>query len=500
MNSKYSCWYESQGCFVRCKSLMNANLALFLFVLLAHVTALRSAEAPRPNIIFILADDMGWGDLNCYGNPRIHTPNLDRLAKMGTLFEQFYVCGSVCSPSRAAFMTGRFPARVSVHSAIGVPEANKAKAITDWLDPKLPTVTSLLKQASYATSHFGKWHLGIGAKAPKPDAYGIDDHRTWHGVPGTPDWKMDPADFWPKSNELIADETIRFIRANKDRPFFVNAWPLIPHAPLNPTEEQMKTYKHLDWGRGIPHHNAQTLYFASITDLDTQVGRIMREVDKLGIRDKTMILFSSDNGPEVISSTAAGHAAAGSAGPFRGRKRSLYEGGVRVPFIACWPGKIPAGRIDKTSILCGADLLPTACKLAGISIPADLDGEDISDILRGKERPRAKPLMWEWRFSIGGAEPFHQSPTLAIRDGDWKLLINADKTRAELFNIPADPTELLDQAALHPEVVEKLSTQVLAWKKTLPPGPYDIDAGQRSWFWPGDKRPTKADRALRTSD
>ncbi len=465
----------------------------FLLLWLALCPALVAAPA-RPNIVFILADDMGWGDLNCYGNPRIRTPNLDRLAKMGTLFEQFYSCGSVCSPSRAAFMTGRFPAELGVHSAIGAPASNKAGGIVDWLDPKLPSVTAVLKEAGYMTAHFGKWHLGVGVKAPKPPEYGVEDHRTWHGVPGTPGWEMDAAEFWPKSDALIADEVIRAMRAAKGRPFFINAWTLTPHAPLNPTEEQMKPYAHLDWGRGIPHHNAQTIYFAAITELDAQVGRILREIDKLGIRSNTLILFSSDNGPESMSGTSAGHAAAGSAGPFRGRKRSLYEGGVRVPFIACWPGHIPAGRIDKTSAICAADLLPTACKLAGIEAPANLSGEDVSDILLGVPRARTRPMMWEWRFSIGGVETMHQSPTLAIREGDWKLLINHDKSRAELFHIPEDPSELKDEAMARPEIVEKLSAKVLAWRQTLPRGPYDIDAGQRSWFWPGDKRPTKAER------
>ena len=364
---------------------------LFLLLLFAGPVV----HAKGPNVIFILADDMGWGDLNCYGNPRIRTPNLDRLAKMGTLFEQFYSCGPVCSPSRAAFMTGRFPAELGVHSAIGAPDANRAKGIADWLDPELPSFTSLLHGAGYTTAHFGKWHLGTGAKAPKPDAYGIADHRTWHGVPGTPGWEMTPAEFWPKGDALIADEVIRIIRSSREKPFFINAWSLTPHAPLNPTTEQMEGYAHLDWKRGIPHRNAQTIYFASITELDAQVGRILREIDALGIRSETLLLFSSDNGPECISSTSAGHAAAGSAGPFRGRKRSLYEGGVRVPFIACWPGRIPAGRIDKTSVLCAADLLPTVCKLAGIEAPANLGGEDVSDILLGQTRPRTKPLMWE---------------------------------------------------------------------------------------------------------
>lgn len=465
-----------------------------LFILAALCPWLCAFAAPPPNILFILADDMGWGDLNCYGNTRIRTPNLDRLAKMGTLFEQFYSAGSVCSPSRAGWMTGRFPAQTGVHSAIGAPEANRAKGIVEWLDPQTPTVTSILKEAGYLTAHFGKWHLGSGAKAPKPDAYGITDHRTWHGVPGVPDWKMDSADFWPQSDALITDEVIRVIRTARANPFFINAWALTPHAPLNPTAEQMKPYEHLDWHRGIPHRNAQTIYFASITELDAQIGRILREIDNAGIRSDTLILFSSDNGPESISGTSAGHAAAGSAGPFRGRKRSLYEGGVRVPFIACWPGKIPAGRIDKTSVISATDLLPTVCKLAGLPAPSGLSGEDVSDILLGATRPRRTPLLWQWRFSQAGMEPFHQSPTLAIREGDWKLLLNPDKSRAELFHIPSDPSELLDQATAKPELVAQLTAKALAWHQKLPAGPLDIDAGQRSYFWPGDHRPTKAER------
>lgn len=454
----------------------------------------------RPNVIFILADDMGWGDLNCYGNPRIRTPNLDRLAKQGTLYEQFYVCGSVCSPTRASFMSGRFPAEVGVHTAIGLAEVNESRGVAQWLDPKLPTITSLLKKSGYATAHFGKWHLGTGAKAPKPEEYGIDDCRIWNGMPGTQGWKMDAAEFWPKSDELIADETIRFINEHKNEPFFVNFWALTPHAPLNPTDEQMKSYAHLDWGRGVPHHNAQTIYFAAITELDNQVGRIVREVERLGLTKKTLIVFASDNGPESISGTSAGHAAAGSAGPFRGRKRSLYEGGTRVPFIVSWPGQIPSERIDKYSVICSADFLPTICKLAGVNESITSSGEDVSENLLGRPNARKKSIKWQWRFSIGGVEPFHQSPMLAIRDGDWKLLINHDRSRAELFNIPVDPSELKDQAVNEPEIVERLSKELFAWKSTLTPGPTDFDAGQQSWYWPGDKRPTKEERTLRAPD
>lgn len=461
-------------------------------VMLAVAICLPSLPAQeRPNIIFILADDLGWGDLNCYGNTRIRTPNLDRLAKRGTLFEQFYVNGSVCSPSRAGLMTGRFPASVSVHTAIGGADVNATRSVADWLHPQIPSVTSVLRQSGYATAHFGKWHLGVAGISPKPDAYGIDDFRIWNGGAAVPGWQMPADEFWPKSNALIADEVIRFMREHKEQPFYVNAWTLVPHAPLNPTDDQMKPYQHLDWGHGIPHRNSQTIYFSSITDLDAQVGRIVQEVERLGLKEKTLILFSSDNGPESISSTAAGHAAAGSAGPFRGRKRSLYEGGVRVPFIVCWPGQIPSDRIDKTSVLSGVDILPTLCGLAGIEPPGELVGENVSDILQGAARPRHKPLLWEWRFSIAGVEPFHQSPTLAIRDGNWKLLINEDRSRAELFDIPADPSELKDLADTQPAVVQRLADQVLAWKRTLPAGPNDPDAGQRGWLWPGEKRPTR---------
>jgi N-acetylgalactosamine-6-sulfatase len=475
---------------------MKHTLTLLTGLLIAPLAALHAADGPkpaRPNIIFILADDLGWGDLHCYGNSLIRTPNLDQLSRDGTLFTQFYVNASVCSPSRCGFMTGQFPARHRIYTAIGGDvEKNKARNLADWLDPKVPTLTSVLKGAGYATGHFGKWHLGTARSAPSPSAYGVDDHRTFCSAPGLPGWTLTDDKFWPESSTLIVDEAVRFIRANRDKPFFVNTWLLIPHAPLNPTEEQMKPYADRDWGHGVPHRNAQTIYFASVTDLDTQVGRLIGELEKLGLRENTLILFSSDNGPEVMQITSAGHAAAGSAGPFRGRKRSLYEGGVREPFIACWPGRVPSGRVENKSILSGVDLLPTICKLTGIEIPAGhaTDGEDVSDILFGASRERSKPLYWEWRYTISG-EPFHRSPMLAIREGDWKLLMNPDGSRIELYDIPHDPAELANLADRQPAIVDRLSGQLLAWKKSLPPGPNDPAAGKNIYPWPASNPPPK---------
>ncbi|MCR4415662.1 MAG: sulfatase-like hydrolase/transferase, partial [Thermoguttaceae bacterium] len=214
-------------------------------------------------------------------------------------------------------------------------------------------------------------------------------------------------------------------------------------------------------------------------------------LDDLGLAERTLVIFTSDNGPEDIHITNAGHSGVGSAGPFRGRKRSLYEGGVRVPFLVRWPGHVPAGRIDDASVVAGVDLLPTVCTFAGVAVPSGhaLDGEDASDILRGATRPRRTPLMWEWRFRVFG-EPFHRSPMLAIREGPWKLLLNPDRTRVELYDIPRDPTQLNNLADRQKEVVDRLAEKVLAWQKTLPVGPIEAAAGKSDYPWPG-KTPEK---------
>ncbi|HEY9174404.1 MAG TPA: sulfatase-like hydrolase/transferase [Verrucomicrobiae bacterium] len=451
----------------------------------------RAAESiHRPNILFILADDLGWGDLSCYGNKQIKTPNLDRLAKQGTLFTQFYVNGSVCSPSRAAFLTGQYPASQRIHGHYATHEQNAKRGMSDWLDPKVPNVAALLKSAGYATAHFGKWHLGSGEGAPPPTEYGFDDARAY-GANG-PGWSEPVETFFAKSTAAFVDETLRFIRTNRHQPFYVNLWTLLPHAPLNPTDEQMAPYNWLSWANGKYNKSAATIYFASVGDLDAQVGRLLKELDDLGLATNTVVMFSSDNGPEDIHLTEAGHSGVGSAGPFRGRKRSLYEGGVRMPFIVRWPGKIPAGRVDSQSVVTGVDWLPTVCQLAGVKAPPGhvLDGEDVSDILLGHSRPRKTPLLWEWRFHIFG-EPFHRSPILAIRDGDWKLLLNPDRSRMELYDLSHDPTELNNLADKYPDRVSALAKQALDWQATLPPGPLDPTAGQNDYPWPGAAKPVK---------
>lgn len=437
----------------------------------------------QPNIIFILADDLGWADLGCYGHPFIQTPNLDRLASQGTRFAQFYTNSAVCSPSRVAFLTGNFPARHRIHSALDTPEVNKTNGSADFLDPEATNVARVLKSAGYATAHFGKWHLGSTPKDPKPTAYGFDEFRSsW------PEAVPDPY-FWSKTTNLIVDDGIRFIEKNRERPFYISLWTLIPHAILNPTPTEMARYR--DFGPpNVPHKGAHQIYYGAVSGLDDQIGRLLAKLTELGLDEKTIVIFSSDNGPEDIDIYSVNHSGVGSTGAFRGRKRSLYEGGIRVPFIVRWPKQIPAGRVDNTSIVSAVDLLPTLSKLAGANIPDSYhsDGEDVSAALNGGAYKRKKLLMWEWRFDIYG-HSVNRSPMLAIRDGDWKLLMNPDRSRVELYDVPRDPTELQNLAVRQPKVVARLSRPLLEWRNSLPPGPVRPSAGRNDFPGPWLAKP-----------
>jgi N-acetylgalactosamine-6-sulfatase len=452
------------------------------------IAGLARADSPvaarRPNIIFILADDLGWGDLSCFGNRELRTPNLDRMASQGIRLTQFYVCGSVCSPSRTAFMTGRYPARYAIHGHLAAAKLNADRGMPNWLDPGAHTLPRILQRSGYATAHFGKWHLGHGEGAPPPSEYGFDVSRAVNG--NGPAWEneRDPY-FRANSTEYIVDETLRFAEQHRDGPFYIQAWLLLPHAPLNPTEEQMKPYARFGPVDNIPFKGTKTIYYASVGALDRQIGRLMAGLAALQVADNTIVIFTSDNGPEDITIGNAVHSGIGSAGPLRGRKRSLYEGGVREPFIVRWPAVTPAGRVDNTSVMAGCDFLPSLCALAGAALPEgiELDGQDLSAILKGKPADRSKPLMWEWRFSVYN-HIWNRSPILSIRDGNYKLLLNPDRSRIELYDIPRDPSERDNLAARHPEVVDRLAARVLAWQKTLPSGPMDADAGSDAYPWP----------------
>lgn len=356
-----------------------------------------------------------------------------------------------------------------------------------WLDTNAPSVARLLRDAGYATAHFGKWHLGSGSGAPEPSAYGFDVCRVVNGQGpqlGGETAQRDPF-FRAKSTAMIVDETIAFLRTNRHRLFYVQAWTLLPHAPLHPTPEQLAVYSNLlpvadhpAFGPWMQRYlaaatdltNQMRIYAASITDLDAQLGRLLDAMDELGLSSNTVFFFSSDNGPEDYHVSNASNAGVGSTGPLRARKRSAYEGGIRTLGLLRWPGRVPAGRVDRESVLSGLDWLPTICRLAGVEIPADQrgDGEDVSDIWQGAARPRRTDLHWEWLFRVYG-EKEYLPPPLAIRSGPWKLFAHHDGSGVELYRIPDGPGETQNLAAAEPIIVSNLLARLRAWVESLPP-------------------------------
>lgn len=463
-----------------------------LLVLLA--TGLGAAPLPaatdRPNVIFVLADDLGWGDLGYVGHPYARTPNLDRLAAGGTTVANFYVNSTVCSPSRVAFMTGQYPARQGFHHITSTLEVNRRRKVPDWLDPDVPTVADVFKQAGYTTAHFGKWHLGKYGRSPTPDAYGFDAAVVSSGPGETLKAPItDGANDQSRMTEVTFDHGLEFIRRQSGNPFYLNLWTPLPHAPLQMSEKLREPYRALtpdpaafaSWmGDYIKTARSPAeqmrMYLAAVAELDRNIGRLLDELQRLGIARNTVIVFSSDNGPEDYYIGNSANAGLGSPGPFRGRKRSLYEGGVRVPFIVHWPGTVPAGRTDRETILSGVDFLPTFAALAGIPLgervqAAAIDGEDLSAALRGLPVARRRPVFFEWFFEVVGNRAY-MPPPLAVRDAQWKFYTDYDGDTLELYDINQDPGETRNVAGHHPAVVARLKTAALAWVQSLPPAEF----------------------------
>ncbi len=445
--------------------------ALLGALLLAAFSASRAEPAAsRPNILFILTDDMGWGDPGSFGNKEPATPNIDRLANEGTRFTQFYVASPICSPSRVAYMTGCYPARWKINDYLHQHAGNRSHECADWLDPKAPTLARTLHDAGYATAHFGKWHMGGGRdvqNAPLPKEYGFDEHHV--NVEGCGPrietygsaMKVRVEDKMLARYEFTgfwADKAMDFIRRHKDGPFFVQLWPQDVHTPHIPDPEELPHVADTPQ----PHQN----FNAVLRRYDREIGRVLDFLKVQGLEDKTIVIFSSDNGPEPSFQGQR-------AGGLRGMKWSLYEGGIREPFIARWPGHIPAGRSDSATVLSSTDLFPTLCAMAGVAPlkEARFDGLDESASLLGSSTQRDKPLLWEYgRKSdyLFPKEAGARSPNLAIRDGKWKLLVNADGSGTELYDLVADPREAKNLAGEFPDEAKRLTNAVMQWRRALP--------------------------------
>jgi len=453
---------------------------LIALLALLGIASAQAADA-RPNFVMVFIDDMGWGDLSSFGNKDAKTPNIDRLAGEGIRFGQFYVNSPICSPSRCALTTGQYPQRWRITSFLNNRADNERRGVANWLDPQAPTLPRMLKQAGYATGHFGKWHLGGQrdvADAPPISAYGFDETLTnFEGMgakllpltlkPGD----AEPGRIWADAERLggpviwmqrsaitggFVNAALSFMNraASAGRPFYVNLWPDDVHGPWWPPVAK--------WGDG----SKRRLYLSVLEEADRQLGPLFDHIRGTpALRDNTLVLVCSDNGNEP---------GAGGGGPFRGHKATLHEGGIRSPLVAWGPGLIAkekAGTKNDASVFSAFDLVPSLLAIAGVSRPpeAGFDGENVAPVLTGKSTAsRGALLFWRRppdRKTAYGSSPL---PDLAAREGEWKFLCEFDGAKPELYHLATDPGETANVAARHPDVVARLTKAVLAWNEALP--------------------------------
>ena len=464
----------------------NYIAAMFFFAIMGSTQeqTFTSANIDKPNIIFILADDLGYGELGCYGQTKIKTPNLDRLAQQGMRFTQHYSGSPVCAPSRCTLLTGK-------HTGHAYIRANKEMGGwgPDEPEGQLPlpanttTIATLLQSQGYATGGFGKWGLGGPGSTGHPNNQGFDHwygylcQRVAHNYYPTHLWrnndkhilegneyfaahqklKEPPQDksgydrFQSKhyAPDLMIDEALQFVRSNKDKPFFLYYATPIPHAALQVPDDSVKPYlgmweetQYLGNKGYLPHPTPRAAYAAMISRMDRDIGSLLSLLDELEIADNTIVIFTSDNGPTFNGGTDSKFF--NSAGPLRGLKASIYEGGIRVPLIVRWPGRIASG--SKSDHVCAFwDFLPTLCKVSGIDSPVDIDGVSMLPTWLGQTQAAHEYLYWEYRGNQ------------VVRKGHWKAILKKNKEVIELYDLESDIAESKNVASENPELASELA-------------------------------------------
>ncbi|MFC5050744.1 sulfatase [Rubritalea spongiae] len=427
------------------------------------------AAPDKPNIVVIMADDMGYGDSETYGNDLIKTPNMNRLAKEGVKFTAFYSPAGVCSPSRSAILTGRTPYRNGVWRHLsGNHEAHlRASEITY---PKL------LKGVGYDTCHVGKWHL-LSKKQfnnpeyPQPGEHG---YNYWMYTQNNAiESHKNPNNFFRNGEEvgntegysaqLVAGEAVHWLKdvRDKEKPFVLSVWFHEPHSPIATDPRFQDLYE--------GHENSK--YMGNITQMDNGIGMVLDALDKEGVSDNTLVIFTSDNGPVP--------AYGGSSGGLRGNKRSGYEGGIRVPGLVRWPAKIKPGTVSDVPVI-ATDIFTTALELADVPVPTDrtIDGASLLPAFEGKPVERKTPLFWRTHVSS-------PKDRVAMRVGDWKIVGDETLTKFQLFNIKEDRNEENDLAKKMPEKTDELKAQIIAlWKDIEKEGPNE-------WWEAERQKPSK---------
>ena len=426
--------------------------------------ALESTGSSKPNIIFILADDLGYGHLGSYGQEVIETPELDRLADGGLRFTQAYSGSTVCAPSRSVLMTGQHTGNTTVRANFG-PDGERIP-----LNDEDITVAEVLRSAGYATGMIGKWGLGEPGTTGLPNNQGFDhwfgflNQHNAHSFYPPYLWRNDRIVYYNENEhgqrhtyvqDLFIEDALEFIRTNRDGPFFLYLPFTLPHTELAARQDMLEKYSGkfddvpFPPKEGRPAvEEAKATYAAMVSTLDHDVGRIMRELEEQGIAGNTLVIFTSDNGAATEDGAVAEYF--NGSGPLRGIKRDLYEGGIRVPMIASWPGRIEAGAVDETSHVVFWDFLPTLAELAGAELPDGLDGISITpSLLHGAPVGNDRPLYWE----------FQKNPKTAmkqaVRWGRWKAVRLSEQEELELYDLENDIGETENVADKHPELVNK---------------------------------------------
>jgi len=432
---------------------MKLTKSITITILLLTMASSILAADTRTNFLIILCDDLGYGDLACYGHSKIKSPNLDKLAAEGMKLTDCYSAAPVCSPARAGMLTGRTPYRYGVY---------------DWIPPnasmhlikKEITVAAILKSVGYATCHVGKWHCNgmfNSSEHPQPNDHGFE---YWFATQNNAaPSHHNPVNFVRNgqqvgelkgySSTIIVNEAIAWLnQRNTKKPFCLFVWFHAPHEPIATAEEFVDMYPSLK-------NRDRATYYGNVSQMDHEVGRLMKTIDQLKLRNNTFVFFTSDNGPETLSRYSGARYSYGWPGELRGMKLHLYEGGIRVPGIIRYPGKTRPGQVCSEPV-CGTDVLPTLCAIAGANVPTDrtIDGAGILPIFENKPIERKVPLYWEYDAAIGPMK-------FALRQGPWKILANENLSQFELYNLKQDPGEKTNLAAQESQRLKKMSQQLI---------------------------------------